>query len=653
MISAPPPPLGRISIGVTGHRDGNAAFSANREATAQILELLLDRIGQAVEQTHTPIGQGQTRLLCLLADGADQMAAGSARRRGWAVAAPLPFGRTLNQAINAHPHTADDVRAILSGHEPADPDARERARTIAALYQDCELFELADQDALVERLMLASLDSPGDAAKAQASSATISERVALAGRVLIEQSDLLIAIWDGIHRNLPGGTGHTIAAALELGLPVVRIDPRRPQDWHILQAPEALSSAPQLAGRDELLAMLVSTVLRPGEGGSLSAGARALASEAWHASSARLAHGYRRIEALFDGGGRPFRNLSQTYETPDQIATGSAAALMQAARDLPGGDPTMLTRIEGEVLRRFAWADGISSRLSDAYRGGMIANFVLSALSIVIGIAYQPFASVGSKWIFAGGEFLLLIGILSITAVGGRWRWHKRWFETRRVAEYFRHAPLMLLLGVARPTGRWPHGADTSWPEYYARHGLRALGLPRIRITQDYLRSALAGLLDPHVVSQRDYHFGKARRLTTVHHKLDKLSERLFLCAVLSVSTYLAMAVGVRLGLLDHTRLDGAAKAFTFLGVMFPTFGASIAGIRYFGDFERFAAISEVTARKLDAVHDRILLLLAAPADAIDFGQVAVLAHATDDIVVSEIENWQAVFGGKGITVPV
>ena len=39
---------------------------------------------------------------------------------------------------------------------------------------------------------------------------------------------------------------------------------------------------------------------------------------------------------------------------------------------------------------------------------------------------------------------------------------------------------------------------------------------------------------------------------------------------------------------------------------MFPTLGASVAGMRYFGDFERFAAISAVAAEKLDGVRKRI-----------------------------------------------
>lgn len=49
----------------------------------------------------------------------------------------------------------------------------------------------------------------------------------------------------------------------------------------------------------------------------------------------------------------------------------------------------------------------------------------------------------------------------------------------------------------------------------------------------------------------------------------------------------------------------------------------------------------------------RATQLLAAPDAQIDYGRVADLARAADDAVVSEIESWQAVFGGKNVTVPV
>jgi hypothetical protein len=48
-----------------------------------------------------------------------------------------------------------------------------------------------------------------------------------------------------------------------------------------------------------------------------------------------------------------------------------------------------------------------------------------------------------------------------------------------------------------------------------------------------------------------------------------------------------------------------------------------------------------------------VAILLNVPEGALRYSQVADLAHAMDDIVVSEIENWQSVFGSKQIAVPV
>ncbi len=81
--------------------------------------------------------------------------------------------------------------------------------------------------------------------------------------------------------------------------------------------------------------------------------------------------------------------------------------------------------------------------------------------------------------------------------------------------------------------------------------------------------------------------------------------------------------------------------------------GGALTGIRYFADFGRFAAISEYTASQLEAVENRIATSLAAPDDELDYGRVANFARAPDEIVVWEIVDWQDVFGGKHISVPV
>jgi hypothetical protein len=226
----------------------------------------------------------------------------------------------------------------------------------------------------------------------------------------------------------------------------------------------------------------------------------------------------------------------------------------------------------------------------------------------------------------------------------------------RRVAEYLRHAPALLLLGVARPTGRWPRkgggGDSAEWPEHFARHALRDVGLPIVAVTRDYLRAGLAGVVLPHVTAQAAYHTIKAHRLESVHHRLDKAAESCFALAVVSVLTYLlAKGAGV-MGLAPKTLAADLSPVLTFCGVAFPTLGANLAGIRYFGDFERFGAISRVAAERLGGIEARIALLLSGAPAGLTYAAAADLIHALDEAVVDEIASWQAVFGAKHLALP-
>jgi hypothetical protein len=628
---------------------------------------VFDIIAAAIARTEVGLGGlAPTRLHSLLVDGVDQIAADEALARGWQLVAPLPFGERLNLTINAYPRDGVDARRLLAGEAPDCAETAARAAAIARLTAQAQLFTLADRDAEIAELFLAIHDSPHDRTRPRSYAFAASERVQLAGQVMIEQSDVIIGVWDGASTTLVGGTGHTIALALDAGTPVVWIDARAPDRFHILDTPETLAAI--MAGAvlppddDARLAGLIAAALRPAVGPKHSIadhghanGPAALDRAQWTPASTPLWHGYRRLEAMFgqDSQEARFRSLKTVYEPPEAIVEGSRAGWLAAAAALPGRDPDLVPRLGNGVFRRFAWADGISAHLSDTYRGGMMLNFVFAAFAVIIGIAYLPLATTDDKWMFALVEMALLVGILIITFFGQRSRWHGRWFETRRVAEYLRQAPIMLVLGVARPAGRWPRGTHTSWPEHYARHVLREIGLPRVAVTGAYLHAALSDLLLPVVTSQRDYHRAKATRLGHAHHRLDKLSEAMFTAAVIAVGCYLALKLGGKLGLVDAAIAGDLSKLFTFLGVLLPTLGGAISGMRFFGDFERFSAISEVTAEKLDGVARRLQLLLDAPVGAIDYARAAELAHATDDIVISEIESWQAVFGGKHITVPV
>jgi len=644
-------PKPRLCIGVTGHRTTNALFASRKGLLHEKVHELFLQLEAAVtaENGQAP---SRPRLHSPLAFGADTLAVDEAIRCGWDVAAPLPFGRDLNIAINANPHTIEDAEALLRGNRPRDPIVAATAERMLRMAERVRLFELADEDVRVTALFRQALANPANVQAQAGWSVLASERAAVAARVMIEQSDILVALWDGVTPGAVGGTRHTMRVALEEGVSVLWIDVRDPTRITILSDREALDHPPSASSNEEIRA-LVQAVSR-GDGGGDEGAIASMHGETWHARSRRRFHAYRRVETIFGGGPGPmWRSLVQRYESPDRIADGSGADLLRGASALQGADQGFVDDLRNGVLARFALADGISTYLSDSYRSGMVLNFILSASAIVIGSAYLPLVSVEWKWPFAAAELLLLLAIVSITSVGRSRGWHRRWFETRRVAEYLRHAPVLLLLGVGRPSGRWPKAAKATWPERYARLALRELGLPQVRVTTEYLRAAIGDLLETYVRSQCDYHREKAVRLARVHHNLDRASGALFILAVLSVAIYLLIVLAGAAGLMSAHAVAATAKPFTFLGVTLPAIGGAFAGIRYFGDFERFSAISEVTAEKLELLDTRIRRTLAGPDESLCYASAASLAHAMDEIVVSEIESWQSVFAAKNIAVPV
>jgi hypothetical protein len=203
-----------LCVGVTGHRHDNPLFAARGERIENTLAGILDLIDAAVAAEAQTLGivLAPTRLHSLLADGADQMAAEAALARGWELIAPLPFGLTLNAAVSAQPANAAEANVLLFGSaeqlHTVHAAARARVQRIHDLAPRARLFELADGDAAIRELLLAKLADPADRRKAQIFDAEISLRVALASRVMVEQSDFVIAIWDGTTRALVGGTGH-------------------------------------------------------------------------------------------------------------------------------------------------------------------------------------------------------------------------------------------------------------------------------------------------------------------------------------------------------------------------------------------------------------------------------------------------------------
>ena len=75
------------------------------------------------------------------------------------------------------------------------------------------------------RLTLFELDGARDHA---------TDAYAAAGRVVLNQCDLLLAVWDGGEPAGAGGTVHTLYEAVRYHVPVIWIDALAPQNWQLV-----------------------------------------------------------------------------------------------------------------------------------------------------------------------------------------------------------------------------------------------------------------------------------------------------------------------------------------------------------------------------------------------------------------------------------
>ena len=170
---------GSLGIGVTGHRLSRLG-GHDLTALQDIVREVLVSIGDAA----LPDNEAPMRIVTSLADGADSIAADAALDLGWRLDVVLPLFH-------------DDY---LTDFVEADARADHEAR----LARASSIFEL-----------------PGDR-NVEGGSAIAYER---AGRVVLAQSDILLAVWDNSPVRGRGGAAQIVAEAVLAGIPVVQIDP--------------------------------------------------------------------------------------------------------------------------------------------------------------------------------------------------------------------------------------------------------------------------------------------------------------------------------------------------------------------------------------------------------------------------------------------
>jgi hypothetical protein len=586
------PTVGALGIGVTGHRLGRLAgidLDALRTALRELF------------QTLSRTAAAPMRLITSLADGADSISADEALSLGWTLDAVLPLSR------------ADYLSDFTEAQARVDHEM--------LLAKAHGIFEL-DGDRNVE-----------------GGSAIAYER---AGRVVLAQSDILVAVWDSGPVRGRGGAAQIVAEAVLAGIPVIHVDPagRHPPRllWDGLEEHDLGQQTVDTVPRGDLSALpgLVRGLLDPPEDKVERAMLDRLGVSAKPRRNWALA--YPLLLAVM--GVRRLRKTDWAVADPANALPAILGPCSGAALTASGFGAQLRTTL----APRFARADATATHVAQLFRSGYVTNFSFAALAVVLSLLGLALPA-ALKPVLIILEFMVIATILLVTRAGNRSQWHRRWLDNRHLAERLRCLTVAAQLGELELRS----GADLrpGWVDWYARATARELGMPSVRVDPAYLacvRDGLTSLIDDQIA----YLKTDAHRMHKLEHRLHHLGTILFamtamICVGLLIYKMMDKMVGMAaLDAIAHPVLT----ATTIASAALPAIGAAIYGIRMQGDFAGIAERSESLAHNLTTLRQVI------DADVLSFDTLKRRVARATDLLTQDLASWLQTYHARPLTLP-
>lgn len=622
------PPKARLAfrVGVVGHRPNRlptdaAACSELREMIGFILARIRDEVEQygaskAGRQwyAHEP---PVLRAVSPLAEGCDRIFAEEAIARSYQILCPMPFHQ---------PEYAKD----FTGDAAQEPQSLQHFQALLAA---------ADKTGLVKFELDGERSSEAEAYH-------------MAGRVVLNQSDLLVAIWDGRPDAGEGGTLGSIREAVRFHVPVLWIDPFSPGQWQALRSADDLKSLrdgvdcrPRTAGyssADEIRADLAQAL------------AEIVESQIAGPNDAEAAEYFRKRKPAVNPGGlswKLFRSLV-AGEMPKRPLIAVPEFVEQVRREWPiASDPGLPQRPSKtedwgnrELRPHFAWADGLAEVYADRYRSTYVEIYSLSVLSVAAALAPLTIG-LPAIWVVRSiaAELVLLMLIVWRFFRERTRKWHDRWMEYRLLAELLRQLRLLVPLGGGCPFPNIPivstaWGSPTqTWMYWHMRAVGRAAGLPQARITPDHVRQSLQ-FVETVASGQLHFHAATAKRSERIAKTLHGVLAALFLGTI-------AAAVG-RL-LIKDLRLG---EELVFLSAMLPVIGSALFAMLNQGEFVR---LHKRSAGMVDLFHKFAMEIAVLQSDRVDtrLPDAAALARKIAGAMVDEVADWRVIFADRPVTI--
>jgi hypothetical protein len=576
-------------LGVIGHRP-NRLPAAARDRIAADVGFVLDSLSTEAKKVREDDAEFYLptapllSVVSALAEGADRIAAEAALVRGWALDVVLPFSAEVYRVDFQEADSVSIFNELLS-----------RARSTLVLSG-----ERTEETRAYETV----------------------------GLTVLDESDLLLMIWDGGPSEGRGGTTQMLEQASRLDIPVVHIDAKGEAAPRILWAGLGALPAPA-ATVDDL----------PTE--ALSRGLKGLLEKLTRPPS--LATEQYSLKSYFS---ESFYRYNLRLEFPLLMAMCGVRALGRA--DLRPANPQMLATellnlgasssdesLRASVLASaYGWADAVGIRFAQVFRGAFVMNFLLASIAVIAAVSSLLFDH-EKKYLFVSLELLLIAFVLTNTILG-RWRaWHRRWFEPREVAERLRIAFALWTLG-ARPKrflGEEP--VSTGW---YARAIVREQ-TPRSGVLDIDGLSTGRAMLVSLLSEQCCYHRSAAKLMEQLEHRLELFGLILFVMTLLTAVGYL-FATSV-----THVA-ESAAFLVTALAAGLPALATASYGIRVIGDFEGISRRSKRT-------HDALQQLIGAVSEQpLTLEHLRARARGAAEAMLGDVASWRVAAESRGLKIP-
>jgi hypothetical protein len=587
------PPKARLTVrvGVTGHRPNGlnkADIGVLGDKVKEILKHVSDvarEVKSSFGSLYSDGGSPVLRVISPLAEGADMLVAEEALRAGYELQCALPFDRNEYEKDFTDEAVLGKYRALLGN-----------ATSVLELDGSRATPDLEN------------------------------EAYQTVGRMVLAQSDVLIAIWDGEDAKGKGGTGQIVRESLISEIPVVWISSAAPHEVMVLMGGE-YEGFREVGLRE--LELRLKRVLKPEYPKKPD-----LSRTYFNEKQPTWTWGFV-FEAfcdIFDGeridiGGARVRDFEE--ETAEEWRT-----VWDACPDFP---QSVKEQINDKFLMHYTWADKLANYYSNIYRSSVVANYLMAGLAVFFALLSTIPESVLWEKLWVGCELVFIVLVLMITGIGIWKRWHERWIDYRLLSEQLRQLRFLAPLGLTTPAFSVPahdtYGDPRStWVNWHFRAIVREAGMVGARIDKQYLVSYRDFLSDQEITGQINYHRRNAPRFHRLHSILHIIGGGLFLLTFFAVLFHLIFNT----------------YWLTVCSAVFPALGAAFYGIRTQGEFEQIAKRSEAMSAHLENLRDEL--------DKVDFvpsyGLLGRIAENTAEVMSSETLDWRIVFQSKRLVLP-